>query len=385
MLSLLIGILAFFFLTLPFLLTIRWRPLISFSGGIASFYRWHHYLGLFCFLPIFFHIFFQFQEFGYDAWEILFDFTDASLLFSWLGLVLIVVATGASFLKQLRFRLWKFIHLLLIPAYLFIIIHAYLFLPELPILRFILGFLILIGLFLILLNILSGFKSMHQQNFEVSELVDLGANIFVLNLIHKTLDRHALYPAGQIVYVRFEGSSFSRNWHPFSIASCQTDEKLRLIIKSFGNDTNQLRDLKQGNSVAVTGPFSEFKISGDIPQVWIAGGVGIAPFIGMIRCLEKKNYANVQLLYFANSIDDFKFLTELNEADKNFQSFTFHKIILPRGNFLNEKDLLDLMQEKEKKEYLICGPPGFMKRIRIFLKNNGIKKLNIHTEEFSEW
>lgn len=358
---------------------------VNFFGGLASFYRLHHLLGLFCVFPIVIHILSQFLDFGFGDWQLLFDFTDSGLLSAWLGFTLIIAGILLAYLKHLRYKVWKILHFIFIPAYFLIFWHVWLFLPSETFFCSSILILILSGIFVFCLLLITYFFPFHEITFEVNQLVDLGDGVFELNLIRSDGTQNLSYPAGQILYVRFDSEPFSRNWHPFSIASCKIDHRLRLLIKSFGYDTKQLKSIKIGSMISVVGPFHEFSISPEINQIWIAGGVGISPFIGMVRCLGVKHFAKVNLFYFGNSIEEIKCIKELNEAMDKFPNFTWQSIIEPRGITIKQEVLYHLIHSDKNSQYLVCGPPAFMKFIRMFLRKNGINKQCIKTEEYSKW
>ena len=379
-----IGFLALVFFILPLLFTVRWRPIVNFCGGIASFYRFHHFLGLFCIIPILIHILNQFLDFGISDWQLLFDISDLGLLAAWMGFSLIFSGILFAYLKKLRYKIWKSLHLIFIPAYFLIFWHAWLFLPSNHFFSYTVIFLILSGFIVLSILVLSYFFPLHENKFEVSQLVDIGDEVFELNVVRSDKDPKLMYPAGQIVYLRFNSKPFSRNWHPFSIASCELDPKLRLLIKSFGHDTKLLESIQIGSSLSIVGPFHEFNISSQVSQIWIAGGVGISPFMGMVRCLGVKKFADVKLFYFGNSIGEIKCKKELNEAKDRFPNFSWKSIIEPRGSKLTEESLQDIIQSDKNSNYIICGPPAFMKYIRRYLIKNGIEKRFINTEEYSK-
>lgn len=100
--------------------------------------------------------------------------------------------------------------------------------------------------------------------------------------------------AGQFVFVRFEGSE---GHHPFTIASApaslgetaQGERLLRLVIKPLGDYTRSLhRRLRVGQAVHIEGPYGRFDARGSRArtQVWVAGGVGVTPFIALLEARQ---------------------------------------------------------------------------------------------------
>ena len=100
--------------------------------------------------------------------------------------------------------------------------------------------------------------------------------------------------AGQFVFVQFDGAE---GHHPFTIASApgacgqaaDGAERLRLVIKPLGDYTQQLhQQLQVGHSVRIEGPYGRFDGQGvqERQQVWIAGGVGVTPFIALLEARQ---------------------------------------------------------------------------------------------------
>jgi len=99
---------------------------------------------------------------------------------------------------------------------------------------------------------------------------------------------------GQFVFVSFDGAEGP---HPFTIASAPggcghaPDGRalLRLVIKPLGDYTRTLHQVLQpGQPLRIEGPYGQFDGHGDASrqQVWVAGGVGITPFLAMLEARQ---------------------------------------------------------------------------------------------------
>lgn len=76
--------------------------------------------------------------------------------------------------------------------------------------------------------------------------------------------------------------------HPFTIASAwQGDGRLNFIIKGLGDYTRNLPGtLRVGSSLKIEGPYGGFTLQREwTPQIWVAGGVGITPFLAQLEAL----------------------------------------------------------------------------------------------------
>lgn len=91
--------------------------------------------------------------------------------------------------------------------------------------------------------------------------------------------------AGQFAFITFDQHEGA---HPFSITSVWAgDGKLSFLIKALGDYTSTINtQLKVGDIAVVEGPYGRFNFEGESArQIWIAGGIGITPFIARMKAL----------------------------------------------------------------------------------------------------
>jgi predicted ferric reductase len=93
------------------------------------------------------------------------------------------------------------------------------------------------------------------------------------------------FRAGQFIWMTLAPNSPPFHDHPFSIASAATDlPRLRLVIRDSGDCTDNFGRIEPGTKVAIDGPHGSFVLpEGNKPVVMIAGGVGIAPLLGILE------------------------------------------------------------------------------------------------------
>lgn len=378
------AILALFSFTLPFFFAIRIKTIIRTFGGLAAFYRIHHLLGVICLFSILAHIVSQFQDIEASLWFLLLDVFDIGLMAGWIGFGIFLLSFFSSYLKTIQFKNWKKIHLLFIPSFLLIVIHVILFLPESFSLSILVWILLTFGVVQIGFRLFQALFPIGRKDFLVEEVNNLGNGVFSLVLKSKSKPNEFSYRAGEIVYIRFEDQSFSKNWHPFSVASCEQNEQLKLYIKGFGKDTLQMNLILQGSALSILGPYNEFQIKPHSDQVWVAGGIGIAPFLGMIQCLKISQPAQVLLIYFVNSMEEVIGEADLKEASSLLPNFHWIPMVLPKGYKLEQSVEFLRIDFNPNSEYLVCGSSSFMKEIRLYLRRQKIGRRHIHTEEFTE-
>lgn len=93
--------------------------------------------------------------------------------------------------------------------------------------------------------------------------------------------------AGQFAFVSCIGMGRFEGAHPFTIASADRgDRTLTFQIKALGDHTRQLTSrLTAGQAVTVEGPYGRFVLDRrdrKARQIWIAGGIGVTPFLAWL-------------------------------------------------------------------------------------------------------
>jgi predicted ferric reductase len=205
------------------------------------------------------------------------------------------------------------------------------------------------------------------------------------NIIELELEPEAKpiqYQSGQFVFLRFDNKSLTKEPHPFSIASKSNFPIIKVFIKESGDFTNNLTSLRNGDRVSLEGPYGKFNFRNfeEKSQIWIAGGIGITPFLGMIEELkEMPNYNAVFIYSFKeNYIVTKKFADEMNKMKNlEFVSWNSEKM----GNLTIGKIIEDKISLKNK-DILICGPSVMKESLIKGLNELGIKKNKIHEEVF---
>lgn len=126
---------------------------------------------------------------------------------------------------------------------------------------------------------------------------------------------------GQFVYLRVGG------WHehPFSVAGTQADGSVRLTIRAVGRGTRRhYTDLSEGHPATLKGPCGMFDHTLGGPwQIWIAGGIGIAPFLGRLTHPGAAP-PRTDLFYCTPTAEDAPFLPELTAAAAHRPEFRLH-------------------------------------------------------------
>ena len=392
------------------LLAARTRWMEVFFGGLNRVYIAHHITGGIALILLVFHpLFLAAKLVSFDNLTTLreaalfllphtipkdatlMDFQEASAInagiVAFLGMVALLILT---FFMKLPYRLWLFTHKFLGVAFMFAGLHVVFISSDVSrdvVLKTYLLVWIAIGLSAFIYRTMMNNVFVRRAPYRLLDVREMPGNVVSLTLeaIEKSID----YKPGQFIFIRFLYSNAEgviREAHPFSIASSPKEDNLRLLVKSLGDFTVNLKNLKIGTIAEIEGAYGKFTYTrfGTRPQVWIAGGIGVTPFLSMARSYDEKS-PPVDLVYSVvhrTELLDQKALCEvLPSIHPTFRYFPY--VADEQDGFLSVDKVEALCGGLEGKEIFICGPPPMMKSLKLQLKAKGIPSSRIHSEEFA--
>ncbi len=187
------------------------------------------------------------------------------------------------------------------------------------------------------------------------------------------------------------------NTRAFSIASAPFDEDLMIATRM--RDTafkRALRNALPGLQVKIEGPSGSFVLhrKAEKPAVFLAGGIGITPFLSIIRqAAHDKAPHQLHLFYSNRRPEDAAFLDRLLAAPK--QNPHFHLIATMtemnksrrpwngETGFINSDMISKHLPSLQGPIYYLAGPPAMVAAMRRILTGAGVDEDDIRTEEFS--
>lgn len=175
------------------------------------------------------------------------------------------------------------------------------------------------------------------------------------------------YFPGQFIFVSFSNSNISSESHPFSIASAPFEPELRILVKALGDYTSsQIPKLQVGAKAEIEGPCGSFNHSKaeSKNQIWIAGGAGIAPFIGMAKDIKNVKGYDVDFYACANTKNDIVSLNELSKMTTESDNFRFIPFCQDEKGYLDAEKIMKLSGTLEGKDIFLCGPPPMVKNLK---------------------
>lgn len=374
-------------------LSTRMRFMDRWFFGINKVYKIHHNLGIFAFLLLLLHPLLLAVAYGLISWR-----SAAELLIprnDWprtVGIIALVPMMGLMIITlygKLRYQVLKFFHQFLGLAFLIASYHILLMpsdIARIKPLRYYMVALVILGIFSYLYKTFFGRLTAKRYEFTVTAVRPQGA-MFEIEMQPR---RERLeYLPGQFIFISFHNRELSPEVHPFSISSAPTRRsgKVNVFVKPIGEYTKKLAELKAGTPATIEGPFGSFVFfrGEHREQVWIAGGSGIGPFIGMARSLlwESEHHGySINLFYSVKQRNQLSGIEELLEIASIVRGFKVIPVVTDEEGFITAKKIAEKSKGLKDKEIFICAPPPMMKSLTEQLNSLGVPAFNIHTEEF---
>ena len=293
----------------------------------------------------------------------------------------VILSAVPFFKKKIPYHKWINIHKLMGAFYVMGVLHGLLvksLISELPITRIYVFGMAFMGIIAWIYRAFLFGVFNKKLKYDIIEVKDKGYGI--TEIITKPIDKEINFLAGQFAFFTFPSIS-KKEQHPFTISSHPSSENLRITIKGLGDYTNDLNTkLKNGDTVFVEGPYGHFS-AGNIKekeQIWIAGGIGITPFLSLANEL-KSNKAH--LFWCVNTQEEAIYTQDLQEIADSNPNFQFTLWPSKESGHISCSKLG--LENFKNKGYLICGPKALKENIMKQLMVEGVKQNSIYDEEFA--
>lgn len=230
-----------------------------------------------------------------------------------------------------------------------------------------------------------------RRRWEVDEVTEVAAETW--DVVLRPIDHDGLrFGAGQFAWVRFADSPFGLREHPFSFSSAQDDDRIRFTIKSLGDDTAEIGSLDPGTRAFVDGPFGAFQLDRYPADrlLLVAGGVGIAPILSILRTMAASGDRRpVELLVANDHEHDIIHRQQLDELAEALDLRIVHVLAEPSDDWDGERGYVDaeLLRRQAvdgpgRLQCFVCGPPPMMDATIEALRTLGVPANAIHQEVF---
>ena len=206
------------------------------------------------------------------------------------------------------------------------------------------------------------------------------------------LDQPINYKAGQFAELTLDSVKNAPRSYSFSNAPDNQGLASFTIrrVPSGRFSTYVFDKLVEGEILTVRGPGGDFWLrEGGEKVVFIAGGSGLAPILGMLEEMERKGDRRpVTLLFGARTEQDLYELHRLDAYTKNWPGFRFVHILSEDNSNHNWNGLRGLVTDHIRREAAgatqayLCGPPQMIDAAIKELKENKLAAQGIYADRF---
>lgn len=383
-----LGLLGMTLFSINLILAGRFKWLDQYFKGLDKVYQNHSVIGMLAFSLILFHPLFlviSYLSLSANAAALFFvPFINWPITWGVLSLTLMIGLLVLTLYLKLKYHIWKFSHKFLTLAFILAVIHTLTIASDITrsnLLRYYIITLSIIGL---MVSIRQGlFRKIAIKKVKYSVVNVTALNDSVVEIEMAPMEKKINFTPGQFCFFNFESKDVSFESHPFSISGSANECNLKITVKNLGDFTETLKNLKIGDRVLIDGPYGQFSPLNlkSKKQIWIAGGIGVTPFLSMMATLP----AEYQIDFYYSVKDKgeairIKDLEELSEKNPNFKFILWSA--KDRG-YISGQAISQLSQGLSDKEILFCGPSGFMASLNNQFQALGISKDRIHYENFN--
>lgn len=219
--------------------------------------------------------------------------------------------------------------------------------------------------------------------------------------VHFTKPSNFAFRAGQYADVALVSSPFHDLWgdlRTFSIASAPFEDHLEFVMRLSNTAFKRaLSVVPTGTTIALKGPAGTFHLDPDDtrPAVFLAGGVGIAPFLSMLRqAAHDRSQRPFYLFHSNHEASDSAHLSELSRlATDGSLRLAFIPTITggASSGWMGEKGRIDAAMLRRHvpasthSVYYVSGPSQFVSAMISVLTALDVGEADMQIEDFGEF
>ena len=373
-----LGLVALILMAWGQILAVRLPGMETVFGGLDRIYILHKWAGVVAMIAILLHDTIDADMDGFGTETALTDIAETLGEISLYGLLVLVAISVATFIP---YHLWKWTHKAMGAFFAAGTLHFFLMLKPFamtdPIGVYV-GVFCGAGLTAYLWMLLPEHLR-PSSNYKISKLEPMGDAL----AITLAPERTGIRPTpGQFGILRFTGAGWDEP-HPFSFSKIEDKGIVRVTVKALGDFTTPLRNLLElDQRVDIQGPFGRFRRRGKSPEIWIAAGIGITPFLTWANAVEP-NSETVDWFYCIRSLDQAPHLQEITEIADRKANLNLHLIVSSQGDRISAKQIASIVSaDLSKTKVSFCGPVSMRRELQTGLRRHGVTPRNFQYEEF---
>ena len=299
---------------------------------------------------------------------------------------LVLVMLIISLWKRFPYRTWRVLHQAMPVVYLMLAFHAAMLAPTdywtqpVGILIALLG---AAGIYGALHSLVGRIGRAHQASGTVTAIEQTAPDVLAVSCqLDKNWRGHR---PGQFAFITFDEKEGA---HPFTIASAdRCDRSISFQIKALGDYTRTLgKRLEIGHAVKVEGPYGRFDMARQdsrAQQIWIAGGIGVTPFLAWLDSLQQKpGPISADLHYCTRDRTNDPFVARLEASCAELPGIRLHIHGAQQGETLSAADVAAAQAGSRRSEIWFCGPQGLAEKLKHELRSLGHSKFSFRQEAF---
>jgi len=201
------------------------------------------------------------------------------------------------------------------------------------------------------------------------------------------------FEAGQFAWITNESPFiFRENPFSFSTSSESDDKVIGFTIKELGDFTKTIKNFKPGDIVYVDGPYGTFSMDEHRckEMVYIAGGIGSAPVMSMLRTLADRNCEKKMIFFYGNPTwESVIFREELEELEQKLNLKLVNVLEKPPEGWEGERGFINadilqryLPENYKESTYFLCGPLPMIEAVEGALHKIHVPVLHIFSEQY---
>lgn len=197
------------------------------------------------------------------------------------------------------------------------------------------------------------------------------------------------FTAGQYFFINLRGET-----RHFSIVNSPNEKGVLTMTTRLRDSAfkKSLKELPIDTEVEIQRIAGKFTLPEDKskPLVFIAGGIGITPFMSMLRFIsEQKLDYKITLIYSNKAASSTAYLEELKTFESRIPDLKLVLVMTDDNSWTGEKRRVDANLLKEyfpqpnMNSYMVVGPPAMVEAVEKALLEAGVSEENIKIENFT--
>ncbi|MEP1206581.1 MAG: ferric reductase-like transmembrane domain-containing protein [Rhizobiaceae bacterium] len=190
--------------------------------------------------------------------------------------------------------------------------------------------------------------------------------------------------AGQFAVINFKRSGLKEP-HPFTISGRQENGELSFAIKASGDFTRRLHETVESGDIAqIEGGYGRFDFDKKSEnQIWLAGGIGITPFLAMAEELGNELASNICLVHCVRDSSEAVGSAQLSATANQVANFSYVMFASSEEGRMDAEKLQERVGfDLDGAAMMFCGPPPLRSAIIGGLKAMNKKLASVKYELF---